>query len=119
MIFTESNLLEYLRDPELEPIQTGRNDEHMRHWRRYLEQSRKETLSELKSYWNNLTIIVGMHADKLKTLYGLDFLAYMWNYLPDDIYAKIVRLFIVESELQRFVVTDLVNVQYEELAIDV
>src|SRR3569832_86710 len=119
MILPESSLLEYLRDPTLEPVKLEPGDERMRQWRQFLEQGRKDLLSDLKPYWNNLTIIIGMHQDKIKTLYGIDFLAYMWNHLPDDIYTKIIRLFIVDSELQRFVVTDLINVLYEELSVDV
>lgn len=119
-MLTESDLLEYLCDQEAEPVRFNPEDQQMVERKRLAESRRAMILLLLKNEsWDDLAALINMHRDKLKDIYGLDFLAYMLGVLPHRIYILLVRLFNVESELHRYKIDHVANIQYEDVVIEV
>jgi hypothetical protein len=117
--FTESDLLEYLRDTDVELVKFDPNDPAMLTRKNFLENKRNVILAVLVSdHWDTLVPLVNIHRDKIKKLSGMDFLAYMIHVVQQPTYELLARLFLIESELQRFSAEQLSRVIYEEVDID-
>jgi RNA processing factor Prp31 len=119
-MLTESDLLEYLSSGDVSPAGLDTNDPQTAEQKR-LAESRKATILLMlrNEHWDDLTAIINMHREKLKDLSGLDFLAFMLNVLPHRIYILLVRLFNIESELQKYKISHIARIKYEEVVIDV